>query len=170
MHTSALRATLGVFNCGILSGGTHGFVSSFHNAARIRPSTRQAGLRNRRPLPQGPVRTCSGFLSPPAPRGAGGPGHIFACDCFYVTAIHPLFPSGRHLAGLFFSEDGGSEDQTSEIRGSDLCHRSSDIRQRGAKNDAGRVAAAFLHHDRGGIDAFAFDLRDRHIPARLSGA
>src|SRR5689334_13661360 len=35
--------------------------------------------------------SCSGFLSPPAPRGADGPGHSFACDCFYVTAIHPPF-------------------------------------------------------------------------------
>ena len=34
--------------------------------------------------------SCSGFLSPPAPRGADGPGHSFGCDCFYVTAIHPL--------------------------------------------------------------------------------
>src|SRR5271156_4002329 len=75
-----------------------------HNKALIRPSTRQAGLRNKRLLPQGPVRKRSGFLSPPAPRGADGPGQSF--DGSIPNTFRPA------VAGLFFfrrteSDDGG---------------------------------------------------------------
>src|SRR5262249_6201795 len=61
--------------------------------------------------------SCSGFLSPPAPRGADGPGHSFVCWCFYVTAIHPLFPSGRRYAGLFLR--GGHMSEISGRRSDD---------------------------------------------------
>src|SRR5215472_1191604 len=64
----SLSSDIGPLTCVILSSRNHGFVRPFHNAARFRPSTRQAGLRNRPPLPQGPVRIVFRIPQPPGPR------------------------------------------------------------------------------------------------------
>ena len=72
-----------------------------HNTALIPTSTRRAGLRNQYLLPQGPVRTRSGFLSPPAPRGVDGSGQR------QQSSLYGSFPNslGRRVAGLFYAVD-----------------------------------------------------------------
>src|SRR5215813_14670313 len=98
----SLSSDIGPLTCVILSGRNHGFVRPFHNAARFRPSTRQAGLRNSPPLPQGPVRIVFRIPQPPSPPGRGRTGPQF-------FASKPLHPAGSSPAFLF--EEQMTEDR-----------------------------------------------------------
>src|SRR5262249_731305 len=84
--------------CGILNEGNHAFVSRFIKApyfgqahAKLPCETAGRCLRAR-------FGSCSGFLSPPAPRGADGPGHSFCASI-------PLHPAGSSPAFIIRRTD-----------------------------------------------------------------
>src|SRR5262249_47366029 len=106
--TSILRHSCSdLLPCVILNGGNHGFVRPVHNAARFRPTTRQAALRNTPSLPQGPVRIVFRIPQPPSPPGRGRTGPQFS------FRLIPFLQAGGAPAFLFLEDgrQGWSEDR-----------------------------------------------------------